>query len=88
MREPKFTDAWCFGKAFEANSKVCRVCLANLQCQKKFFKALGVTRPESNSLLATIERKVRQPIRRVQPEVLSTTAGLGADPSPSSLRAE
>jgi hypothetical protein len=52
MREPKFTDAWCFGKEFQANSKVCRVCLANKQCQKKFFKSLGVTRPEAAPLLA------------------------------------
>jgi len=51
MREPKFSDAWCFGKAFESNSKICRVCLANKQCQKKFFKALGVTRPEAAPLL-------------------------------------
>ena len=87
MREPKFTDAWCFGKAFEANSKVCRVCLANLQCQRKFFKALGMTRPETN-LLATTERKAREPIRRVQTEFLGATDGLAVNPSPSSLRAE
>jgi hypothetical protein len=52
MREPKFTDAWCFGKAFEANSKICHACLANKLCQKKFFKALGVTRPEAATVLS------------------------------------
>jgi hypothetical protein len=52
MREPKFSDAWCFGKAFEATSKICHVCLANKQCQKKFYKSLGATGPEAAPLLA------------------------------------
>jgi len=54
MREPKFSDAWCFGKEFQANSKVCRVCLANKQCQTKFFKKLGATRPEHTTLLMPV----------------------------------
>jgi hypothetical protein len=53
MREPRFTDAWCFGKEFEAKSKICRVCLANKPCQKKFYKALGATSPQANNLLAS-----------------------------------
>jgi hypothetical protein len=64
MREPKFTDAWCFGKEFQAKSKVCRVCLANQQCQKKFFKALGVTSSQSVSVLpltAGERRKILNP---------------------------
>lgn len=67
MREPKFSDAWCFGKEFQANSKVCRVCLANKQCEKKFFKSLGVTRPEvavlSMSIIGNAKRK-KEPIVR------------------------
>jgi hypothetical protein len=51
MREPRFTDAWCFGKEFEAKSKICRVCLANKPCQKKFYKALGATSPPADTLL-------------------------------------
>jgi len=57
MREPKFSDAWCFGKAFESNSKICRVCLANKQCQKKFFKSLGVTSPEKAPVLEFVEQQ-------------------------------
>jgi hypothetical protein len=53
MREPSFTDAWCFGKEFEAKSKICRVCLANKPCQKKFYKALGATSPQAEPLLAS-----------------------------------
>jgi hypothetical protein len=52
MREPKFSDAWCFGKEFQANSKVCRVCLGNKQCQKLFLKRLGVTPSRTNVLLS------------------------------------
>ena len=52
MREPRFTDAWCFGKEFDAKSKICRICLANKPCQKKFYKALGASVPQTASLLA------------------------------------
>jgi hypothetical protein len=45
MREPKFSDAPCFGKEFEQNSKICRVCLANKPCQRKFFSSLGARQP-------------------------------------------
>ena len=51
MREPKFEDAWCFGKEFQANSKICRVCLANKQCQKKLYQSLGVTSARPAPLL-------------------------------------
>ena len=54
MREPRFSDAWCFGKEFDAKSKICRVCLANKPCQKKFYKSLGAVSPETNSLLASV----------------------------------
>jgi hypothetical protein len=54
MREPRFTDAWCFGKEFEAKSKICRVCLANKPCQKKFYKTLGATSPQTDTLLASV----------------------------------
>jgi hypothetical protein len=53
MREPRFTDAWCFGKEFEAKSKICRVCLANKPCQKKFYKSLGATSAQADPLLAS-----------------------------------
>jgi hypothetical protein len=66
MREPKFSDAWCFGKEFQANSKICRVCLANKQCQTKFYKGLGATRPLGVALLAPIKgsAKLDQGFRR------------------------
>jgi hypothetical protein len=43
MREPKFSDAPCFGKEFDSRSKICRVCLANKPCQIKVLKALGAS---------------------------------------------
>jgi hypothetical protein len=43
MREPKFSDAPCFGKEFDSRSKICRVCLANKPCRLKVLKALGVS---------------------------------------------
>jgi hypothetical protein len=61
MREPRFTDAACFGKEFEINSKICRVCLANKPCQKKLYKALGATAPRSGSVLeSSLERRKTQ----------------------------
>jgi len=45
MREPKFSDEPCYGKEFEVQSKICRVCLANQSCQQKFLKRLGVSKP-------------------------------------------
>jgi hypothetical protein len=61
MREPKFSDAWCFGKEFQAKSKICRICLANQQCQKKFFKTLGVTTAQPRLLVSTTASRVRNP---------------------------
>ena len=34
MKEPKFSDAPCYGIEFNSNSKICRVCLANRPCQR------------------------------------------------------
>jgi hypothetical protein len=45
MREPKFSDAPCFGKEFDATSKICRVCLANKLCQRKYFRAFAPPEP-------------------------------------------
>jgi hypothetical protein len=41
MSEPKFSDAPCFGKEFDASSKVCRICLGNKSCQRKYFRAFA-----------------------------------------------
>jgi hypothetical protein len=49
MGEPKFSDAPCYGKEFDARSKVCRVCLANTSCQRRFYKRLGASKPEAIS---------------------------------------
>jgi hypothetical protein len=38
MREPKFSDAPCFGKEFDAGSKICRVCLASEPCAHKYYR--------------------------------------------------
>lgn len=38
MREPKFSDAPCYGKEFNAKSKICGVCLANRLCEVKSAK--------------------------------------------------
>jgi hypothetical protein len=56
MREPKFSDAWCFGKEFEANSKICRVCLANKACQKIFFRKIGVAQAPVRTVLQLPKR--------------------------------
>jgi hypothetical protein len=45
MREPKFSDAPCFGKEFDAGSKICRICLANKLCQRKYFRAFAAPEP-------------------------------------------
>ena len=45
MREPKFSDAPCFGKEFDAGSKICRICLANKVCQRKYYRAFGAPEP-------------------------------------------
>lgn len=37
MREPKFSDAPCFGKEFDPLSKICGVCLANRLCRRKSY---------------------------------------------------
>jgi len=47
MREPKFSEAPCYGKEFDARSKICRVCLANPSCQRKYFTALRAGKPSS-----------------------------------------
>jgi hypothetical protein len=41
MREPKFSDAPCYGKKFDAKSKICHVCLANRSCQHKCHKRVS-----------------------------------------------
>jgi hypothetical protein len=56
MREPKFSDAWCFGKEFEANTKICRVCLANKACQKIFFRKIGVAQAPVRTVLQLSKR--------------------------------
>ena len=45
MREPKFSDAPCFGKEFDAGSKVCGICLANRPCQRIVLRALAAGEP-------------------------------------------
>jgi hypothetical protein len=41
MREPKFSDAPCYGKEFDGGSRVCQVCLANKSCQRKYYQAVA-----------------------------------------------
>ena len=68
MREPKFSDAPCFGKEFDAASKICRVCLANKLCQRKYFRAFaapGPLVPEPTSSLQLLRRKTSFPPRRL-----------------------
>ncbi len=45
MREPKFTDAPCFGKEFDPASKICRVCLAHKPCQQIVFRVQAASEP-------------------------------------------
>ena len=40
MREPKFSDASCFGKEFNAKSRICHVCLAHVICKRKVQRAI------------------------------------------------
>jgi hypothetical protein len=62
MREPKFSDAPCYGKEFDAQSKICRVCLANQSCQRKFLTNLGASKPGAISALRSFRIGKRHPI--------------------------
>jgi hypothetical protein len=71
MREPKFSDAPCFGKEFDARSKVCGVCLGSKPCQRNYLAALAapnpriaaVPAPDSLARLRLSSRLSRQFIR-------------------------
>ena len=41
MREPKFSDAPCYGKEFDADSRVCQICLAHKSCPIKYYRAVA-----------------------------------------------
>lgn len=78
MREPKFSDAPCYGKEFDAQSKICRVCLANQSCQRKFLKTLGASGPGGISASPNLAaRKIRLSNRTivVPKEVVALTPG-------------
>lgn len=51
MSEPKFSDAPCYGKEFNATSRICNVCLANKPCQRKFYRQMGAGQAQGPSLL-------------------------------------
>lgn len=57
MSEPKFSDAACYGKEFDANSRICNVCIANKSCQRKFFRQLGMAKPQGPSVLDSVSRR-------------------------------
>src|SRR5579859_6653072 len=77
MREPKFSDAPCYGREFDAQSKICRVCLANQSCQRKFLKTLGASGPGGISAPNLAARKVRLSNRTIviPKEVVALTSG-------------
>jgi hypothetical protein len=56
MPEPKFSDAFCYGKEFDATSRICRVCLANKSCQRKSYKLMGVSMANGPSIMARPKR--------------------------------
>lgn len=41
VKEPRFSDAPCYGKEFDAKSKICRVCLGRDSCQRILYKTIG-----------------------------------------------
>ena len=47
MKEPGFSDAACYGKEFDAKSRICGVCLGRNSCQRIFYKSIGASRPPS-----------------------------------------
>ena len=55
MREPKFSDAPCYGKDFDPKSKICGVCLANRLCKPKS------ARFQRKSVLATATGRGDEP---------------------------
>jgi hypothetical protein len=61
MSEPKFSDAPCYGKDYDATSRICRVCLANKSCQRKVYKLLGVSQARGLSILSQVRRPKPQP---------------------------
>jgi hypothetical protein len=78
MREPKFSDAPCYGREFDAQSKICRVCLANQSCQRKFLKTLGASGPGGISAPNLATRKIRLLSKRtivIPKEVVALTSG-------------
>jgi hypothetical protein len=64
MREPKFSDAPCYGKEFDAQSKICRVCLANRSCQRLFLKTLGVAKSGEISALQNFAARKPQAFKK------------------------
>jgi hypothetical protein len=90
MREPKFSDAPCYGKEFDAKSKICGVCLANQSCQRLVLRRLGVTKPGGISALQSFRVGKRQAVRKsvldqtVLP-ALNSVALLGARPLSSAV---
>lgn len=60
MSEPKFSDAPCYGKEYDATSKVCAVCLANKSCQRKVYRLLGVSQARGLSILGRVRRSKPQ----------------------------
>lgn len=59
MKEPKFSDAPCYGVEFDPYSKVCRVCIANRSCQRLVRKA-GLFGKGATDFLLRVER-LRRP---------------------------
>jgi hypothetical protein len=56
MREPKYSDAPCFGKEFDAQSKVCGICLGNKSCRQKYFQTFAGTQPAPVKFIKRSER--------------------------------
>lgn len=69
MREPRFSDAPCYGIEFDAKSKVCRVCLANASCQRKLLSRLGASKREPG-LLVRPTSPLKKQLPNARPDAL------------------
>lgn len=67
MREPKFSDAACFGNEFDETTKVCYVCLASSLCQvKSKTKIVQPVRPVTSGRVLYLQAsRARRPVERV-----------------------
>ena len=74
MREPKFSDAPCYGNEFDADSRVCRVCLGGKSCARKYYQAFAGRKRRVAALVGPARPRGWRISRPLAPEPIWTTA--------------